>query len=159
MAAESISMWSMIGTIVGSLATFLAVVVALWLPKKQIEQAREEAEKNAHKLISAQLIMVVDSLKKHLIVGEQQAILSNPIINISHLPHEVLAVIDIVKLTSLYKLMNDIDLVEQSRKEAHNLLNSQESPEFILHALVYKDSIDKLNKDTDTLISKFKSWN
>lgn len=156
MTSESISFFTMLGAWAAALATVAAVIVALWLPKKQSQQESKKAEINANKLIRAQLIIVRERVCSHVLGLKVPSIIDSPLINITYLPHEVLSAIDIAKLTSLYGLMHSIDSAEQSRKKAFDLLGLQESPDFKLNIKAYEDWVSKLDNDFDALIAAFK---
>ncbi|EGR1393908.1 hypothetical protein ACCF70_004548 [Vibrio parahaemolyticus] len=155
MTADDISYWNMIGTWGAATATFLAVVVALLLPKMEINRVKKDAKNNANKLVRAQLLVVSDRLASHLDAVHSRGVLDTPVENISHLPNEVVSSLDVPKLTSLYSLSHELDLAERSRQKAYSLLTDISSDEFQVHVAVYSDWINHLYKKVNELVAEF----
>ncbi|EKO3708848.1 hypothetical protein LO977_003144 [Vibrio metschnikovii] len=155
MTADDISYWSMIGTCGAAIATFLAVVVALLLPKLEINRVKKDAKDNADKLIRAQLLVVSDRLASHLDAVQRYQVLDTPVASISHLPTEVVSSLDVPKLTSIYSLNHDLDLAERSRFKAYSLLKDTSSDEFKAHREAYSDWVKNLYKKANELLGEF----
>ncbi|MEI6860421.1 MAG: hypothetical protein V5788_11790 [Shewanella sp.] len=157
MSPESISIWTMFAAWAGAIATLSAVIVALYLPRYQLRKANENAEKNACKLISVQLLIVQDDITIHLNSLKANAFYDSPFKNISYLTTDIISAIDNSKLESLYRFMHHVDKTNGVWRNAFNLINDHQNPKFRMYQMAYSDGVNSLKTKVKELIVTFES--
>ncbi|HDY92893.1 MAG TPA: hypothetical protein ENH67_09190 [Pseudoalteromonas sp.] len=154
MSSECIAFLNMISSWVGVIVTFLAVVVALWLPRKASKDIKKESRSNTCKIIQAQLNLAKNRLDHHKL-SINQAIINVGFINLSMPTETMISSLNIKELEFIYKFIQDIELTEQARRKACSLLGERSNSEFIPNKAAYKSGVESLLKSVKSGLELF----